>query len=516
MKKQEQTWFKPKKYLHFTKPIGHKGYESVKAFIEEKDKNDVHVNVKFYAFYPLIHRTVVQRRFKKMVNKKGDFILTKTGKIKRSHYDYIREKSNAKHREIFFANHLDSLIYAYFAKEILGKRLEENLAKPENTELSKCITAYRFHPVKPNSKSGKSNIHFAKEVFEFVRKQKKDCVVLALDITKYFDSLDHDYLKKVWCRLLNVPKLPDDHYNVFKAITRFSFVNENDLLKEIGFEKVRDKRLLNHLIQKKGIKAFCRSSKDFRYRIAGSHNKKGKSLIVSQPSKSIDTQKHFYDKNGKRRGIAQGTALSAMLANLYLLEFDKTMVKAVAQFKGKGLYRRYSDDIIIVCPIEQAQQMEDLAMKEIQKYKLTIQAAKTEKVLFKRNPNGRLETENAQTLKYLGFEFDGQKITIKKSSLAQYYRKLKRFIRAKAVKANALRRKGNDNNPRLFKRQIYQRFSHFGRQNFVSYAYRASRIMNEPHIKKQLRRHPMIINETIKKYEKKYRLKSLVNTKDNR
>ena len=36
------------------------------------------------------------------------------------------------------------------------------------------------------------------------------------DFTKFFDMLDHDYLKGQWCSLLQVERLPKDHYAVFK------------------------------------------------------------------------------------------------------------------------------------------------------------------------------------------------------------------------------------------------------------------------------------------------------------
>ena len=50
--------------------------------------------------------------------------------------------------------------------------------------------------------------------------QKSPCEVRAYDIAGFFDSLDHKRLKHSWCRLLNEDSLPDDHYAVFKSITR--------------------------------------------------------------------------------------------------------------------------------------------------------------------------------------------------------------------------------------------------------------------------------------------------------
>lgn len=502
-KQKNKDWFQPKGYLHFTTKLKESNLNFVKGYIEKVDKNGIHTNIAKHAFYPLIHRTVLQRRFKKVQNCEGKQILTDTGKHKRSHFDFVKGKSNAKPREIFFANHLDTQIYSYFAKEILGKEYEKMLKEPENLGLSECISAYRFIPIEENSKKGKSSMHFAKEIFDFIASQN-ECVVLAFDIEKFFDSLNHTYLKEIWCKLLKVDRLPKDHFNVYKSITNFSFVNEQDLLNELGFSRVKDKFLLKKLIEKQGINSFCANAKEFRDKIAGTNNKKGKSLIIPSPSKECETQKHFWNKEGNRQGIAQGTAISAFLANLYLLDFDKVIFNAISQING--LYRRYSDDIIVVCPIDKQDELKSLVLCEILKYGLKIQPIKTEITVFKRNVDNKLETDKTTdknaSLKYLGFEFDGQKTTIKKPSLAKYYRRLKRVIRVKSIKARILEKRTKEKQL-LHKNKIYKRYSHFGYRNFITYAYRASKIMKSDSIKKQVRRHTKIIKEHINKHEPK-------------
>jgi hypothetical protein len=508
-KKESKGWFQPKGYLHFTTKFKDCNFNFVKAYIEKQDKKGVYINIAKHAFYPLIHRTVLQRRFKKIQDCEGNQILTSKGKHKRSHFDFVKGKPNAKPREIFFANHLDTQIYSYFAKEILGEEYEKILKNPENFGLSECISAYRFIPIEENSKKGKSNMHFAKEIFDFIASQN-ECVVLAFDIKKFFDSLNHTYLKKIWCKLLNVDRLPQDHFNVYKSITDFSFVNEQDLLNELDFSKVKDKFLLRKLIEKQGINSFCANAKAFRDKIAGINNKKRKSLIIPFPSKECETQKHFWDKEGNRQGIAQGTPISAFLANLYLLDFDKAVFKAVSQIDPvsqiNGLYRRYSDDIIVVCPLDKQDKLKDLVLCEILKCGLEIQPTKTEITIFKRSINNKLETDKTNdknaSLKYLGFEFDGQKITIKKPSLAKYYRRLKRVIQVKFIKARSLEKK-TEKEQFLHKNKIYKRYSHFGYRNFITYAYRASKVMKSENIKRQVRRHIKIIKESINKQEPK-------------
>lgn len=499
-KQKNKNWFQVKGYLHFSPRLKDKDYNFVKNYIELNDEYGIHSNIAKHSFYPLIHRTVIQRRYKKIKDNNGNDIKTTTGKIKRSHFDFIENKSNAKPREIFFANHLDAQIYSYFAKEVLGKNYEDLLIAPENKGLADCITAYRFIPSFKASKKGKSNIHFAKEVFDFIAEQKS-CTALAFDIEKFFDSLNHSYLKKAWAKLLKLDRLPSDHFNIFKSITNFSFVNEKDLIDEIGFSKINDNLLLRRLIEKTGISSFCNCPKEFREKIAGTKNLKGKSLIIKEPSKTIETQRHFWSKTGERQGIAQGTALSAFLANLYLLEFDQIIFDEVK--RCGGLYRRYSDDIVIVCPTEKSQDLQDWVFTAICEFGLRIQPIKTEISVFKPDVHGNLSTDN--NFKYLGFEFDGKSVRLKKPCLAKYYRRMKKVIRIKSIKASI--KKSKEDTPQyLHKNKIIKSYSHFGCRNFITYANRANNILKDNSIAKQIRRHTKIMNLQMQKYEIKYDL----------
>ena len=58
-----------------------------------------------------------------------------------------------------------------------------------------------------------------------------------------------------------------------------------------------------------------------------------------------------YNKEKIQVGIPQGLPISAVLANLYLLDFDKNILDKVVKGKG-GFYRRYSDDIIIIANVD--------------------------------------------------------------------------------------------------------------------------------------------------------------------
>ncbi|OAB33137.1 hypothetical protein PMSD_15605 [Paenibacillus macquariensis subsp. defensor] len=47
-------------------------------------------------------------------------------------------------------------------------------------------------------------------------------------------------------------------------------------------------------------------------------------------------------------GVPQGSAISAVLSNIYMLDFDKIVNDNVTE--KNGLYMRYSDDFIVILP----------------------------------------------------------------------------------------------------------------------------------------------------------------------
>ena len=201
-----KKWFKIKRYPHIGSQISYKDYSRVKKYVSNPN------NIKAHSFKPFIKRVQTKRKFRKQYN--DGILISKK-----------REK-DLKPRGICFASHLDSQIYSYYS---------ENLSKKYNTlitkhNLTRVVTAYRKIK-KDNSKSGKCNIDFANEVFTYIRKRscvKKNQVVIAFDIKGFFDNLNHKKLKEAWSLAINKP-LPDDHYQVFKNITNFSFIKEEKL-----------------------------------------------------------------------------------------------------------------------------------------------------------------------------------------------------------------------------------------------------------------------------------------------
>lgn len=69
------------------------------------------------------------------------------------------------------------------------------------------------------------------------------------------------------------------------------------------------------------------------------------------------------ERNTEIYGIPQGTAISAVFANVYAIEFD-IAIKQISD-KYNGIYRRYSDDFVLVIPKNQSDKI--LLLKNLKK-----------------------------------------------------------------------------------------------------------------------------------------------------
>ena len=66
-----------------------------------------------------------------------------------------------------------------------------------------------------------------------------------------------------------------------------------------------------------------------------------------------------------KRGIPQGTPISATLANLYMIDFDELIYNITSSVDRPAFYQRYSDDIILICERKDEEFYYDLLLKEI-------------------------------------------------------------------------------------------------------------------------------------------------------
>lgn len=245
--------------------------------------------------------------------------------------------------------------------------------------------------------------------------------------------------------------------------------------------------------------------------------RKRRLLVTNLPKKMKDGTVEY-------RGIPQGSSMSALLSNIYLIDFDEWLFDLGK--KNNFKYYRYCDDLLIICDTKDAKTFNDLVLKEIKKYKLVIQDKKTEYLEFKHNSKGKIRSfnkkkiniENAsltnaneqkyyKNLQYLGFEFNGENVYIRPGSLSRYFRKMKRRI----VKTVMMSYSKNGKSDKIFKKQLYERYSHLGKRNFLSYARNSAKKtyknakgveyegMDSKSIKRQLSAHFGIIKREIVK-----------------
>ncbi len=493
--KKEKDWFKDRGYPHFTNKIPMSVRKHIERYVSNPKKIAKH------SFSPLIFKEIKQRRFKL-----SDF----NGELIRSHKKKNKNGkilSNSKIRQILYATHIDAHIYSYYTQQIITPKYEDYLK--QNPLLSDSITAYRQIETKDKLKF-KNNVHFAKDVFDEI-KRRKNCIALVLDIENFFPSLNHKKLKLAWAKILGKKSLPKDHYKLFKASTRFSYVRLNDLKTKKGH--FDEKELAKQ--KKNGKYTFFEDIKELL----------GSKIII-----------HKNQKLNKRKelvGIPQGLPISALLANIYMLAFDEAVISELT-LKHGVFYKRYSDDIVILCKENQIDIIENYIFDEIQKIDLKISKEKTEKILFKVD-NDKLKSykidgvnliENIP-LNYLGFEFYGYQTLIKSKNLAQFYREMKGAVKRKHKRVESIKEKFLLDDAPLFKRKLYRLYSYKGaksreipakrtefiegkaitktfkrkfRGNYLRYVYRASDDLEAPEIKRQLRNHWKILQKTIKKY----------------
>lgn len=375
-------------------------------------------NIATHSFYPFVHYTKDMSKFS--FEKKG-----------------LKEK----HRDICYAAHIDRCIFQYY--NFLLNELYNN--ECDKLGIGDVAIAYR------TNLRHQSNIDFAKKAIQFIR-DSGNCYIMIGDFTKFFDNLDHNYLKRQWCNLLGVPKLPADHYAVFKNITHFSYIELTDLLELHNLED---------------SSSGCRELNAKKRLLSPVELREKKDLI----------------KKNREYGIPQGSPISGILANIYAIEIDKRLHDFVSEFNG--MYMRYSDDFIVVLPnIDESSAIEKL--KTINGFfdsadcpGIELQPNKTQYYSFSQNHlancglkvNEEADCSN-QHLNFLGFTFDGNKVNLRAKTVSKYYQRMRRKSKTIAKSENYTK-----TGKHISKRNLYERYSIRGAEskkgNFLTYANRA-------------------------------------------
>lgn len=330
-------------------------------------------NIAHHGFYPFIHYKQIQIKYSKERGKK------------------------VKERDICYAAHIDRCIYQYysfFLNELYNQRVEQD-------GISQVAVAYRTN-------LGQCNIDFAKRAIHFIR-SNSPCYIMIGDFTGFFDNLNHAYLKRQWCSLLGQPQLPEDHYQVFKSITRYSYWELSDLLE---INQLKDTRAERRKLNSKPC------------------------VLTPEEYKANSNRKHI-KKNPDLFGIPQGSPISGLLANVYMLEADKKVHELVSALKG--FYMRYSDDFMIVIPdigpiacqalrdivgIFNGIQGLTLEPDKTQYFRFENQELENCGYLFDVPPEGRKRFVN-----FLGFTFDGRQVSVRAKTIGKYYRRMYKKVK---------------------------------------------------------------------------------------
>jgi hypothetical protein len=192
-------------------------------------------------------------------------------------------------------------------------------------------------------------------------------------------------------------------------------------------------------------------------------------------------------------GIPQGTPLSPVAANIAMLEFDVAVAEEARRCGAS--YRRYSDDILIICPSDKARWLEDFASQALDLHAngLCLKAAKAQRVRF------ILGRRAQPALQYLGFTFDGMQILLRSSTLARQWRRLAAAVHwAKRQHRKAVAGK-IEGRATIHRKALLTRFSHLGAGNFhTGYAALSAKIMGTRAIRRQLRSHMRFIEKRLK------------------
>ena len=383
-----------------------------------------------HPFSPLLHYTKSEKRYKKDA-KSGVRTIT------------------TKDRPIKYASHRDACILAYYAHQ-LNLALEKLYLA---SGLSENVIAYRS--------LGKGNYDFSAEVLAFA-KANAPVTILAFDVTGFFDNLDHGLLKQRLKTVLGVTSLTDDWHKVFRSFTTFHYVDLEELKAHPTF----------------GPRVAARS----RDRIAGVEELKTAS-IKFHPNPEI--------AKGKRRGIPQGTPISAAASNLYMVDFDAS---AMAYSDGIGaLYRRYSDDIMVVCDPAHAKAAEAEIMRLIAVELIEINPTKTERTEF--GAAGHLP-KSSRAAQYLGYTLHEDGPAIRESSLSRQWRKMRGAMKRVRKVATAKIAAGLSDGAHT--KRLRRRFSHLKVRddqgirtirNFSSYGRRSAAVFgNDEKITGQVKR----------------------------
>lgn len=422
-------------------------------------KLDVHSRIKRYAHF--------DKRVSLKMPSIQQYVTDRNRISSHSFYPFIHfvktssrygKKIGLKKRQLNYCSHLDRCVYQRYSF-LLNYKYNEVVIKEGINEVA---IAYR-------DILGKNNIDFAKDAFQTIQKCDPSFIMIG-DFTDFFDNLDHIYLKARICDLINQKRLPDDYYAIYKNITKYAYWDWKNIVEISG-----------HEITERGIR-----------KILNDQDK-----IISKDI--FDKNKKNICKNNTTKGIPQGSPISAVLSNIYMIEFDKKVNNYVQNHNGK--YFRYSDDFMIVLPIIEMEKVNDYisfifsCIKEVPE--LTLQEEKTNYYIYEKNRIREFESNAISNINYLGFIFDGKYCKIRSKSITKYYYRM--YRKAKTIgKMNWI----SPNGKRISAKNLYEIYSkNNSKHTFIDYAEKVNKQLNlnDPETNSLLKNYKRKIKNAIKK-----------------
>lgn len=384
-----------------------------------------------HGFYPFLSNEIDYKKFSKDID------------IFTCHHWKI------KSRPIKYASHIDRYIYQWYSHLLNNDYNNYCLIN----ELNEASIAYRTCLV------GQTNIEFASKAINFV-KSCGSCYVLVSDFSSFFDTIEHNKLKENIQKVMNLDKLSPDFYKVFKSMTKYSYIEKKDIENYLITSGYETKESL----------------------------KKKNSLFDSVPWKSVKKDLKIHINNASV-GIPQGSPLSGIFANVYMIDFDER-ANEYARSKN-GLYMRYSDDLIMIIPKDKVNSIKDIwnTLDGIKKLYPTLKMNinKTNGYLYENKKVKSLHHKitgmqsGGTFFCYLGFSFDGEYVKFRDKTLTKFFYKQYRLIDDMCKREYERIKEGKKRKTKIDKHRIMKRltFRKGINRTFVSYVYHAKRVFPE-------------------------------------
>ena len=188
-----------------------------------------------------------------------------------------------------------------------------------------CSFAFRSLQLREDGRHSYLNHHDAFEVIKKYRERfkGKDLYVAECDIQKFYDSVNHTQIKKVFKRLIKkVKKEQPQHYDADAEALFYKYLDSYKFNKDVWPLNNRKKS------------SFFEDHKI----------KDGFFKWVEDELKAI---KHYRSFNNAKIGVPQGGALSGLITNIVLDYVDREVLKNA---DDDLLYVRYCDDMLIIHP----------------------------------------------------------------------------------------------------------------------------------------------------------------------